>query len=201
MAEYSLKVVIVGDGTVGKTSLLISYTENRFPEEYQPSVFDNYTTSELFEGRHIVQLQLWDTAGQSDYDRLRPLSYPETNCFVMAYSTVSPATFDNIELKWYPEVRFYCPDTPIVLVATKIDLRTDEATVKKLRLRDQEPVTYEMGLKVKQAIRASDFIETSAKTQQNLKKVFDACIRAVMHPSSRKSNVMAQRNKAKCTLC
>ncbi|KAA8595344.1 hypothetical protein FQN60_012479, partial [Etheostoma spectabile] len=109
---------------VGKTCLLISYTTNAFPGEYIPTVFDNYSANVMVDSKP-VNLGLWDTAGQEDYDRLRPLSYPQT---------------------WYPEVRHHCPSTPIILVGTKLDLRDEKDTIEKLKEKKLAPITYPQGL-------------------------------------------------------
>ena len=65
------------------------------------------------------------TAGQEDYDRLRPLSYPQTDVFLMCFSIVSPTSFSNVREKWYPEIAHHCPNTPIVLLGLKEDLREE----------------------------------------------------------------------------
>merc|ERR1712087_303442 len=71
----------------------------------------------------VINLNLWDTAGQEDYDRLRPLSYPATDVFLVCFSTISPPSMKNVSLKWMPEIKEAFEDVPVVLVGTKIDLR------------------------------------------------------------------------------
>lgn len=77
-----------------------------------------------------MELALWDTAGQEDYDRLRPLSYPDTDVILMCFSVDSPDSLENIPEKWTPEVKHFCPNVPIILVGNKKDLRNDPATIK-----------------------------------------------------------------------
>jgi len=179
----NIKLVVIGDGAVGKTCLLISYANNRFPEEYVPTVFDNYVVN-LTAGETHIELGLWDTAGQEEYDRLRPLSYANANVFLVCFSLVNPISYENVTTKWYPEVVHFCPDVPQILVGTKVDLRKEEPTAA-------DAISPEKGNELARKIKAVRYLECSAKTGDNLKDVFDAAVKAYL---------LAPKKKKKCLL-
>ncbi|KAH9748903.1 Rac-like GTP-binding protein 7 [Citrus sinensis] len=171
-----IKCVTVGDGAVGKTCMLISYTSNTFPTDYIPTVFDNFSANVVVDGS-TVNLGLWDTAGQEDYNRLRPLSYRGADVFLLAFSLISKASYENVYKKWIPELRHYAPNVPIVLVGTKL------AT----------PITTSQGEELKKMIGAVTYLECSAKTQENIKTVFDAAIKVALRPPKPKKKQRKQR--------
>jgi Ras-related C3 botulinum toxin substrate 1 len=174
------KLVVVGDGAVGKTCLLIAYTTGKFPEgEYVPTVFDNTKCRILCDNAHVT-LDLWDTAGQEQYDRLRPLCYPKTDVFLLCFSVVNPDSYENVRDKWYPEVRHHNKDAPIVLVGTKSDLRTNEEILAKLEAKGEKALTAEQAEKLRSDIKALKYYECSALTGQNMKEVFLDAIRSAL---------------------
>ena len=112
-------------------------------------------------------------SGQEDYDRLRPLSYPQTDVFLVCFSVTSPASFENVKEKWFPEVHHHCPGVPCLIVGTQIDLRDDPLVLEKLQRQKQRPITPEQGERLARELGAVKYVECSALTQKGLKNVFD----------------------------
>jgi small GTP-binding protein len=138
------KILMLGDGNAGKTCFLIRGTGGDFPVEYTPTVFDNYSAFMRSEKYNVVlDIGLWDTFGRSDYDRLRPLSYFNTDVMVLCFDVTSRVQFDNCFVKYLPEVKHFIPSATIVLLGLKSDLRTNEAVAKKLASLQQTMVTRE----------------------------------------------------------
>ncbi|ORZ29431.1 GTP-binding protein rhoA [Catenaria anguillulae PL171] len=187
MSEIRRKLVIVGDGACGKTCLLIVFSKGVFPVKYVPTVFENYVSDVYVDGKH-VELALWDTAGQEDYDRLRPLSYPDSHVILICFAVDSPDSLENVKEKWISEVLHFCAGLPILLISCKRDLRDDERTIGELRRNGQKPVTTEEGMAVAQQINAYKYLECSAKLNEGVKEVFEHATRAaLMYPKKKKS--------------
>jgi GTPase SAR1 family protein len=133
-----------------------------------------------------LSLQLWDTAGQEDYDRLRPLSYPGTQVFLLCFSCVSLGSFNNIQAKWHPEIKHYCPDVPFILVGTKSDLIHDPTVLNKLTNSGVAPITYNEGVALANEIGAVAYCETSALNQSGVTQCFTTAVRSVFANENRR---------------
>ncbi|KAG5379131.1 hypothetical protein IGI04_026973, partial [Brassica rapa subsp. trilocularis] len=187
-ASRFIKCVTVGDGAVGKTCMLISYTSNTFPTDYVPTVFDNFSANVVVDG-NTVKCQSW-LVGHS---RLRPLSYRGADVFLLAFSLISKASYENIAKKWIPELRHYAPGVSIILVGTKLDLRDDKQFF--IDHPGAVPITTNQGEELKKLIGSAVYIECSSKTQQNVKAVFDAAIKVVLQPPKQKKTKTKNKNR------
>jgi len=183
MSTIRKKLVVVGDGACGKTCLLIRYSKDTFPSEYVPTVFENYVSDSTttWQGKEIsVELALWDTAGQEDYDRLRPLSYPDTNVLLLCFSIDSPDSLENIPEKWVPEVKHFCPRVPLLLIGLKMDLRDDANCKAELAKQGQKPVTKQQGEDSAVAHGLQKYLECSAMKNIGVQEVFEEAIQAAL---------------------
>jgi len=172
-----VKLVVVGDGAVGKTSLLIRFATGEFPNEYVPTVFENYT-AQMKRETDVILLHLWDTAGQEDYDRLRPLSYPGADVVLLCFSTISQASYDAIKEKWAPEVHHFIPNIPHILVGTKIDLREEKHPDPNSG--KFEPISPDQGQKMAHEINAVKYMEVSSKTGRGVQDVYNDAVNMVL---------------------
>ena len=155
-------------------------------------MFDNYSTLVPHEDegeKMTVSLGLWDTAGQEDYDKLRPLAYSNTDVFIICASVVAPDSFSNVKAKWIKEVKHHCPDTPVLLVGMKTDLRDHPETIGKLKGRNQVPFTFQGGIRLAKEIGADKYLECSSKNNQGVKEVFEEAIRVAIRADKDKNKL------------
>ena len=125
-----------------------------------------------------MELALWDTAGQEDYDRLRPLSYPDTDVLLFCFALDSQKSLEHIQRRWYPEAEHFLPGVPKILVGLKADLRVSNDghhNIKKvtplIRAEDAQDVAFKVG--------ASAYLECSARTREGVDAVFERAVRSV----------------------
>ncbi|XP_017073773.1 uncharacterized protein LOC108109686 [Drosophila eugracilis] len=170
--QPSIKCVLVGDGAVGKTNLILSYLENRFNPEHIPTASDIYN-ADVNVNESPVHLTICDTAGQDTLDPLRELCYPDSDVFLLCFSVVKPETFRAIKAKWAP--KFAKTKAALILVGTQADLRTSPNVLNKLQTNGEKAISYTDAWDLATTIGAK-YIETSSATQDKVKDVFDTAI-------------------------
>ncbi|PLN79864.1 P-loop containing nucleoside triphosphate hydrolase protein [Aspergillus taichungensis] len=171
------KLVIIGDGACGKTSLLSVFTLGYFPTV--PTVFENYVTDCRVDGRS-VQLALWDTAGQEDYERLRPLAYSKAHVILIGFAIDTPDSLENVKHKWAEEANERCPGVPIIIVGLKKDLRDDPMAIEEMRKKSLRFVTAKEGHDTSTSLGARKYLECSSLTGEGVDDVFEAATRAAL---------------------
>ncbi|MEQ2194840.1 hypothetical protein XENOCAPTIV_003754 [Xenoophorus captivus] len=153
-----ISCMLVGDGAVGKTSMIISYISNGYPAEYQQTGFDVFSA----------------------------VSYAHADVFLLCFSMVNPDSFHNITKKWVPDIRAHNSSSPIILVGTQLDQLLDVNVLINLDKFNVKPVLSSRARSMADKIRARDYIECSSLTQKNLKEAFDAAIFAAIKNKTRK---------------
>ncbi|VDK88136.1 unnamed protein product [Litomosoides sigmodontis] len=194
MTRKQFKFVVVGDGACGKTSLIIAQAGGEFSEQYTPTAFDDYAIGALVNGKTKV-LTVCDTAGEDDYNNLRPLSYPDADVFIVCYSVERPESLKSVQEKWIPEIRRFCPDVPILVVGNKKDIRNEDEQERRKESNEESEhrhlVNFDDAIACANEFSAHRVIECSAKTKEGIRQVFDAAIRiAITHRAGNSSRVL-----------
>ena len=170
-----LRVTVVGASGVGKTSLIRAYINNTFTQDVAPTVLENYSTL-VRVNEHDVRLEIQDTAGHDEYDRIRPLSYKRTDEILLCFAVGSPETLKEVFFRWVPETRLFAAQAHLVLVGTKIDLRADVPGEQEAGFEIIQGLPSEEGHFAAERINAVQYVECSSRTCEGIKKVFDAAI-------------------------
>ncbi|GCE98420.1 Rho GTPase [Zygosaccharomyces mellis] len=219
------KIVILGDGACGKTSLLNVFTRGYFPKVYEPTVFENYIHDIFVDNKHIT-LSLWDTAGQEEFDRLRSLSYSDTDVIMLCFSLDSRDSLMNVQHKWVGEIADHCEGVKLVLVALKCDLRraeTENAAITPNLIQQQrtnqsradlelngsginsaknsDVISYEEGVEMAKKIGALRYLECSAKFGKGVNEAFTEATRVVMNSEPRnKETAERESSRSGCAV-
>jgi len=188
-----LKFVVVGDGAVGKTCLLQAFSKGDVSKDHVPTIFEN-SQKEYTHKNQKYNLDLWDTAGQENFDRLRPLSYKGVDCFLLCFDVSNATSLDNVRFKWIDEVNKAIKESDpndakgkLMLVGTKCDMRGKK---KSEKTKDLKEVTNEQIRKQREQIGRLinesnwedkvPYVETSAWERIRIDEVFQAAITLCM---------------------
>lgn len=205
------KIVILGDGACGKTSLLNVFTRGYFPEVYEPTVFENYIHDIFVDNKHIT-LSLWDTAGQEEFDRLRSLSYSDTHTIMLCFSIDSRDSLENVKNKWVGEITDHCEGVNLVLVALKCDLRNNENNVitpnnvqnNRNNSGNKNLISYEEGLSMAKQVGALRYLECSAKQNKGVNEAFTEAARVALTAKNANDHAHSNNNSSEkdsfCTI-
>ena len=181
--EKPLKITVIGDDGIGKTSLLIRHTSGEFIDEYVPSIFESYPRHFNFEGKDVIY-QPWDTSNAEDDEyNIKNAAYSHVSIFFLCFSVVNRVSFENIERMYITEIKDENKGTPILLIGTCSDLmNTSGKDMNELILQEE-------GEEKARKIGAIEYIECSSKENINIDKIFDTAIIYVMTHRKGKCNI------------
>ncbi|KAG9467881.1 rho-related GTP-binding protein RhoH [Eleutherodactylus coqui] len=179
----AIKCVLVGDAAVGKTSLLVRFTSETFPDTYKPTVYENTGVDVFMDGVQI-SLGLWDTAGNDAFRTIRPISFQHADIVLVCFSVANHASFLNVRNKWIAEVKQNLPRVPVLVVA----MQTDQRELNHLRV---PCISSADGKQLAQDVRAKGYLECSALINRGVQQVFECAVRTAINQAKRR----ARRNR------
>lgn len=196
--DEKVKITVVGDSPCGKSNLIYSYVTNGgFPKSHDdlPSNYGPGSARVSTIGDRFATVTIFDTKGHTDYDGLRPLSYPNTDIFLICFSVVNRTSFENVKTRWLREVTQHCPNALLLLVGLKSDLRNDPEVLEKLRRQNVTSVTVDEANRLANEIGATNYLECSAIpshiANRSIPRVFSEAVTIVMidrYPQTANSN-------------
>ena len=160
----TLKITVIGDAGVGKTSLLYVLVGHAFPTRYIPTIFEGLQLEREI-NKEAFKINIWDTAGQDEYDRLRPLSYSGANIIFLCFALDCQESFQNVTRKWIPEIRHYAPYAQIFLIGTKYDMYQHD---------NPNHVSYKEAQQLVIDQKLTCYTQCSAKENFGIDKIFNA---------------------------
>ncbi|KAH0798000.1 Ras-like GTP-binding protein Rho1 [Histomonas meleagridis] len=176
-----IKCVVIGDKDIGKTELAYVYKNHELNHDYNKrkvTIVENYQIETNF-NKHDIKINVCDTSGQEEYDRLRPISYSGADVLIVCFSLFSPESFRNVDEMWLKDIREYCKGVPYILAGLKNDLIDN--------ISSEEIITRQQGEAMKEKIGAYGYIECSVDKYTSVNEVFELAIRAVIAKKEKKS--------------
>ena len=157
--NYLCKYIIIGDGGVGKSNLLLRYAHGQFNPEYQVTIGVEFGIKDVDIGNNTFRIQIWDTAGQENFKSITRSYFKNSICAIICYDITKKESFDNVT-SWIEDCKTQCyKSVHMVLVGNKTDLN------------ERRVVSTDEGKELADKLGIS-FYETSAKTGENVEKVF-----------------------------
>ena len=165
--DYLFKVLLIGDSSVGKTSVLLRYVDDTFNPEFQTTIGVDFKISTFQLNGKVIKLQLWDTAGQDRFKNIVASYYRGAHGIILAFDITNAASFQNVN-RWYEEAQNYLQKSvPKLLIGNKADLSNQRA----VRPEEAKELADRLGVQ---------YIETSAKNSQNVKLAFETLSRSIL---------------------
>ena len=177
----SLKILLIGDSLVGKTSLLLKYVDDFFPEEHIATIGIEYKDKIINKDGYNIRLQIWDTAGQERFNSITKNIYRNTNGVLFVYDVTNRKSYNSMK-NWIKDTEKIDKDIKGIILANKIDLEEREVNTDEL-----EELGNKMNMK---------FLETSAKDNINVKEAFILLVEELLKDKNEKEILeMYSRNK------
>jgi len=178
----STTIVIAGDGVVGKSSILSVLVNQEFPETYVPTTFENSVINSAdlnlkIDNNKIIDINLWDIAGQEEYEKMRPVAYQNADVVILCFSIDSIDSLKNITSKWIPEIKYYNDSVMFLLVGTKADIRENRQLINELQEDGITIISKTAGETLAKEIgNHVAYMECSALENRGITEVFEAAV-------------------------